>query len=1196
MGSPITRAGRWVILAAFVFVLHGSFTAFGTLRDERASEVLHASHRPTLEFASHEASPASSGVGKESLRVGRPVLLDGGASDGAFIQQKSASSASPKADDATSFLRDPAGPTGPRLSVESTASAQSAAEVTNSVMAGQTLHSGERVQIVSRHIVADVGPAEANEASAFLAGEADSSNSKSVSTVWSWNPSGSTESPESEDLKHSGPPKDFEELPLLDKHAEEQTRAEEAAQGSVAEAAEELSTASESEATGQEQSGAAGTSISTVSALGSSHEGSSGVNDSGESRYIRGYPEYFYRKLRSSLGYRHPTNPEHRSATYPRHRYFGSRYVGTPLDDGDGSSYTPSGNNTMRGVDGGSMSSGNPSGSRPARSRFYTTPEEGSVSDQVETPPVNPYGRGWLPSDVVDIYTGTLLGNPQARTVSEKKSQCIHTVGGVTVDATYLDYSCTGVINLAYSEKASKFLTRRLQLQNTTNEPLTVVIKTVNAKVPLQQCNHGPYSVLQQRGGPASFLQGASKEEGAAAAKVYIEDILHEIQRHNRKEPDAPIDLVVSFASPLDSPQTAAGGTSFMQTKEGAESIKHLCDELLSVLEDGTNYMCEILWAVDMIILQLPPHADFSEGSGVHRMLNRLLELHGDRIVFWELSKSMSLQMVPVDQDLPEPPLPPFQRPIFLQAKEALQEQCSAKATARAHLLSGDSPVSSRIPGDPDLEDKLWGIYAARCVHAWMHGEKGSKDVVVAVVDSGISRHLDLDANAWHNRGEVVDGKDNDGNGFVDDVNGWNFATDSNHILDANGHGTHVAGTIGGVANEEAIVGCSPHVSLMNVQQFDASGKGSLGSGVRGISYALLGGAHVVNNSWGSTETSASLELIIQRAMCMRKGLGSLIVNAAGNSSSNNDLLPYFPAGIDYKHTISVGAYNSDGDLSPFSNYGKKSVTLLAPGERVYSTYLNQDYEYLSGTSMAAPHVSGVAALVYGVFAKANSEVTAAEVKDIILATLQQLEAAKETTQYGGAPDAMAAVLMARMGGMWCQMKCTDMIVDLDAGEKYAPSVYIRGYAEGMYTADIQVEVYKSGQLQASTRIPLSLNSSTSPQENSPTDGVAATAFSSDAKERDHSNPLCDVQLKYTGTLGGTEWSAMAIAAVTLGAITVLLLKAPKKVVKVLEDDKEDTSIGLLREKSIPRVESDMFAVDSPPGGELDSQHAEALE
>ncbi|KAL8270567.1 hypothetical protein Esti_005538 [Eimeria stiedai] len=948
---------------------------------------------------------------------------------------------------------------------------------------------------------------------------------------FTWNPLKGDEPNEAESLKHEGTPEDFVSIPLLDE-----------LQGS----ADVTSTASVSTTSTARVQGGSGYQSrwqrdSLISPPRSPVEDSRWTRKVDQNRGGSSTPGDTSRSgssggqgnLNPPTSHTRTTTPAPRS---PRRQRQAPEYGQTPAG----------GRSIWKWTDTSTPTTG--------RSRFTDSTRQ----NRYTLVPRNPNGDSSSSSRYQGRYTSsspsypdgnsTHLEDTEDEDITENKPECSVTVAGVEIITTYVDFHCSGEINVPYKSTSGSFAPRNMKVINRNDTPVTVVFKTVNATSSTQPTTstrrHPSFLTMD---GPASFLQDASDQEQEDALTDYVSDMLKEMRKHLRKHPDTPLDVVVSFSSPLDNPQIAAQSQSFMQTKEGGDRILQTCEELLSVLEERTNYTCEVLEAVDMVILRFPPTADVSEGGAVKKLLRKLLDIEGRSILFWELSKEASLQMIPVDHNLPTPSKPLAESPVFIQAKAELEQTCSAEATARSHLISGSSPLATRIPRDPDLQRRLWGLFAIKCVHAWLHGEMGHKDVVVAVVDSGVGSHIDLDSNAWRNRGEFSDGRDNDGNGFIDDVYGWNFADDSSRIDDQNGHGTHVAGTIGGVSNSYGIVGCSPYVALMKVQHFGKDGSGSIGCGVRGLAYAMTNGAHIINNSWGGPDATRSLQLIIERAAYLRDGLGVLIVNAAGNDGSNNDYVPVYPAQFDYPHTISVGSYSSDGSRSKFSNYGNRTVTLFAPGDQIYSTYF-KSYSFLSGTSMATPHVSGVAALIFGVFVKSNSQVSAAEVKDIIKATLQPLRSAVGISQWGGAPDAMSAVLMARLGGMWCQMQCTDMLFDLAPEETHVPTLLVRGYREGTYSADLRVEVYSSsGRLLGQADTPFRLKSSHVSGTNYPSDAVAATAFTEYKKSITESSPLCDVQAKYHGVLGNSKEegsNAVKITAIVLGCVAGVLLIA----------------------------------------------------
>jgi subtilisin family serine protease len=236
----------------------------------------------------------------------------------------------------------------------------------------------------------------------------------------------------------------------------------------------------------------------------------------------------------------------------------------------------------------------------------------------------------------------------------------------------------------------------------------------------------------------------------------------------------------------------------------------------------------------------------------------------------------------------------------------------------------------------------------------------GSADVVIAVVDTGVAYdHPDLAGNIWSNAGETscTDGIDNDGNGYIDDCRGWDFVGNDNDPADYNGHGTHVAGTIAAAGNNSnGTTGVMWQAKIMPLRFLGISGSGTTADAVSAILYANAMGAHVINNSWGGSGYSQALKDAIDAS-------SAVVVCAAGNSSSNNDTSPFYPAGYESANIISVAATDSRDILASFSNYGKTSVDLAAPGLNIYSTIPVIGYdppitlyeEYFDGTSGDLP-------------------------------------------------------------------------------------------------------------------------------------------------------------------------------------------------------------------------------------------------
>lgn len=292
----------------------------------------------------------------------------------------------------------------------------------------------------------------------------------------------------------------------------------------------------------------------------------------------------------------------------------------------------------------------------------------------------------------------------------------------------------------------------------------------------------------------------------------------------------------------------------------------------------------------------------------------------------------------------------------------------------------------------------------------------GSRDVIVAVIDTGVDyNHPDLAANIWTNEGEIPGNKkDDDHNGYVDDVHGYDFANNDGDPMDDHFHGTHVAGTIGAVgANQIGIAGVAWQVQIMALKFLDGSGSGYASDAIDALNYAVANGATVSNNSWGGGGFSQAMQTAIQNAASK----GHIYVAAAGNDGSNNDSFPFYPANYKVANVVSVAASTIEDQFAYFSNFGKTTVDLAAPGQDIYSTmpvkatpamksggYL-AGYDTLSGTSMAAPHVTGVVALVRSL----HPEWTYKQVIDQILITVDVVEGLEDTIT-GGRLNAAGAV------------------------------------------------------------------------------------------------------------------------------------------------------------------------------------------
>jgi subtilisin family serine protease len=239
-----------------------------------------------------------------------------------------------------------------------------------------------------------------------------------------------------------------------------------------------------------------------------------------------------------------------------------------------------------------------------------------------------------------------------------------------------------------------------------------------------------------------------------------------------------------------------------------------------------------------------------------------------------------------------------------------------------------------------------------------------AEEVIVAIVDTGIRyTHEDLAANMWVNPGEIADGKDTDGNGYVDDIHGINATANNGNPIDALGHGTQVAGLAGAVgSNAKGITGVAWSVRLMALRFFDDAGNGYVSDAIACIDYARKHGADIINASFGSPSYSSSLYSAINSC----RSAGIILVAAAGNDGTNNDSTPFYPASYNLDNIVAVTATTRTDALASYSNYGATTVDLGAPGSDLYTTYHSSDSAYVrnSGTSLATPVTAGAFALL----------------------------------------------------------------------------------------------------------------------------------------------------------------------------------------------------------------------------------------
>jgi subtilisin family serine protease len=331
--------------------------------------------------------------------------------------------------------------------------------------------------------------------------------------------------------------------------------------------------------------------------------------------------------------------------------------------------------------------------------------------------------------------------------------------------------------------------------------------------------------------------------------------------------------------------------------------------------------------------------------------------------------------------------------------------------------LSEAGPLDPILPRDPQFNDQ-WALANSgqrggkqgadiSATLAWAT-TTGSENVVVAVLDSGVDyTHEDLVENIWFRPANMDPYHDRE-LGTIDDAKGYNAIDSESDPMDDNGHGTHCAGIIGAEGeNNLGIAGVNWNVRIMPLKFMNSGGFGTTKDAIEAINYVIdrkRAGVNVriISASWGSTQKSRALEDVIRKAY----ENDILFVAAAGNSTVDNDRRPHFPSSYNVPNVVSVAALDRNDQLAKFSNWGAKSVAIAAPGVEILSTWLGNQYEEKSGTSMATPVVSGVAALILA----ENPRMSVDDLRKKLMDSTDPIVALKGKTVSGGRINAAKAL------------------------------------------------------------------------------------------------------------------------------------------------------------------------------------------
>ena len=422
------------------------------------------------------------------------------------------------------------------------------------------------------------------------------------------------------------------------------------------------------------------------------------------------------------------------------------------------------------------------------------------------------------------------------------------------------------------------------------------------------------------------------------------------------------------------------------------------------------------------VIVKLKPEFAFSS-KNADGLLGTFAEDYGGEVTHRfdipeNMFKSFNGEMVVVKL----PPGMTTAQAMAAMAQDERVEYAASNDLVQAGPVTDEAADNSVAQDPPKLNDRLWGLNNTGqtggtddadidATEAWATGHVGKNQAeggpLIAIIDTGINyNHEALQGNLWTNPGEIAgNGIDDDNNGVVDDVHGYNAAAKTGDPLDDNDHGSHCAGTIGGNGNNpKGLYGVMHKSNMMGVKFLTARGGGTLQGAIDSVLYATKMGARITSNSWGGGGYNQALYDAFKASPAMH-------IIAAGNEKNNNDARPAYPATFDLPNVLSVAASDHKDNLASFSNYGLTTVDLAAPGVDILSSTsgAKDAYKSFSGTSMATPHVSGVA----GVILAAHPDMGNEELKALLMDTVDAKSQLAGKMVTGGRVNLEAALKKA---------------------------------------------------------------------------------------------------------------------------------------------------------------------------------------